>query len=153
MTFPTQSPYQKVRKSKEKKFFFSNMDNPRNWIPCFWKGCDIMLREKIWRKKDVLCERARCHPLKTLASNKKNEKTKTKAPVASTDCSSRVCNHWGATRCSSPHSSLRVQEVQHRKKQFNVSIKVNIIESKPNVPIQQSMANSSLFWYWSLASN
>ena len=71
MIFPTQSPYQKVRKSKEKKFF-SNMDNPRNWIPCFWKGCDIMLRE-IWRKKDVLCERARCHPLKILASNKKTE--------------------------------------------------------------------------------
>lgn len=85
------------------------MDNPRNWIPCFWKGCDIMLRE-IWRKKDVLCERARCHPLKILASNKKTEnknknkkqKQNTKTSVASTDCSSSVCNHWGATRCSFP---------------------------------------------------
>lgn len=36
-----------------------------------------------------------------------------------------------------------------QRKQFNVSIKVNIIESKPNVPIQQSVANSSLFWYQS----
>lgn len=54
------------------------------------------------------------------------------------------CAVMGA-KCSFSPSSRSVRETRCRRKQFNVSIKVNITESKPNVPLQQSVETSSCF--------
>lgn len=58
----------------------------------------------------------------------------------------RMHGMWGhESEMLSPLSSPSAPKTQHRRRQFNVSIKVNITESKPNVPIQQSVENSSCF--------